>query len=163
MADDAFPMGPHLLKPYGLSGGVSHSQRVFNYRLSRARRISENAFGILSNRFRIFLGKIDMAPESAQYIVLAAVTLHNILRCKNGRRYIPNLSVDQENVDGTVRRGEWRQVGINLDRMASHPQRNALSQAKLTRQILTEYFMSTGAVHWQERAIQCSRRRTVRK
>ena len=46
VADDAFPLKPHLMIPYSFLS-LSKENRVFNYRLSRARRISENAFGIL--------------------------------------------------------------------------------------------------------------------
>ena len=45
VADDAFPLKDYLLKPYSQTGLIIQN-RVFNYRLSRARRIFENAFGI---------------------------------------------------------------------------------------------------------------------
>lgn len=44
----------YILKPYAQTG-LTKEKRIYNYRLSRARRIVENAFGILSNRFRIFM------------------------------------------------------------------------------------------------------------
>lgn len=80
VADDAFPLGKQILKPYALQG-LSYEERVFNYRLSRAR--IENVFGILASRFRIFLGAIHMAPKRAKYVILAAATLHNFLRSRN--------------------------------------------------------------------------------
>lgn len=46
VCDDAFPLGKHLMKPYP-SKNLSEERRIFNYRLSRARRISENVFGLL--------------------------------------------------------------------------------------------------------------------
>lgn len=49
LGDDAFTLKPWLMKPYP-SRSLSHDQRVFNYRLSRARRVVENAFGILANK-----------------------------------------------------------------------------------------------------------------
>lgn len=53
VGDDAFALKTHLLKPYG-GTNLTKAQKIFNYRLSRARRIVENAFGILASRFRIF-------------------------------------------------------------------------------------------------------------
>ena len=53
LGDDAFPLGKHCLKPYSQSG-LTPIKRIFSYRLSRMRRVTENAFGILTNRFRVF-------------------------------------------------------------------------------------------------------------
>nr|CAI5843193.1 unnamed protein product [Callosobruchus analis] len=41
------------MKPYQQKG-ISHEEKIFNYRLCRARRVVENVFGILASRFRIF-------------------------------------------------------------------------------------------------------------
>ncbi|KAJ8046639.1 hypothetical protein HOLleu_05387 [Holothuria leucospilota] len=60
-----------------------YHQRVFNYRLSQARRVIENAFGILARRFRVFLKPIPLQPENAQKVALAACVLHNFLQRHN--------------------------------------------------------------------------------
>ena len=39
VADDAFPLKTNLLKPYAFRG-LTRENRIFNYRLSRVRRIS---------------------------------------------------------------------------------------------------------------------------
>ncbi|KAJ8874497.1 hypothetical protein PR048_025357 [Dryococelus australis] len=46
VADDAFPLSPNIMKPFS-QRWLSHERRVFNYRLSWARRIVENIFGNL--------------------------------------------------------------------------------------------------------------------
>ena len=46
VADDAFPLKRHIMKPFSFRDQSEH-QRIFSYRVSRARRVAENAFGIL--------------------------------------------------------------------------------------------------------------------
>ena len=43
VGDDAFPLYSYLMKPY-FRGHLSQEEHVTNYRISRARRTSENAF-----------------------------------------------------------------------------------------------------------------------
>ena len=47
VCDDAFPIGINKMKPYS-KRDMTEAQRIFSYRLSRARRVSENAFGIMA-------------------------------------------------------------------------------------------------------------------
>ena len=49
VADEAFPPKAYIMRPYP-GRHLSEERKVFNYRLSRARRIVENAFGILSSK-----------------------------------------------------------------------------------------------------------------
>lgn len=62
VADDAFVLKPYLQKPYSVRN-LTKEQCIFNYRLSRTRRIVENAFGQLSQRFRVLGRPIPLTPD----------------------------------------------------------------------------------------------------
>ena len=49
LGDDAFALKMYLMKPVS-QRGLTDEKRVYNYRHSRPRRISETLFGIISNR-----------------------------------------------------------------------------------------------------------------
>ena len=54
-------------------------EKIFNYRLSWARRIAENVFGILASRFRIFRRPIIANVDSVTRITKTVVVVHNFL------------------------------------------------------------------------------------
>ena len=78
VGDDAFGLKTHMMKPYPLQN-LSLEERIFNYRLSRARRAIENVFGIATSRFRIFRRPIIAKVEKVVSITKAVVALHNYL------------------------------------------------------------------------------------
>lgn len=82
ITDDAFPLGPHLMKPYS-SRGLTNKQKIANYRVSRARRVVENGFGLLFNKFRILLTKIHLSPPKIELITRTCCVLHNFIRNKS--------------------------------------------------------------------------------
>ena len=82
VADEAFPCQIDLMRPYprGARGTkLPEDQLVFNYRVSRARRIVECAFGILVQRFRVFDRKMYLSDENAIKVTQACTVLHNYL------------------------------------------------------------------------------------
>ena len=82
VADDAFQLKPFLLKPFSrLDAGIN--KKTFNYRLSRARRLIENCFGIAAARFRIFRRPIIAKVDKVIAITKAVVALHNYLMIWN--------------------------------------------------------------------------------
>jgi hypothetical protein len=56
------------------------SKAVYNYRLFRGRRTTENSFDILCEYFRIFFQTIVVAPETIDKLITCACILHHILR-----------------------------------------------------------------------------------
>ncbi|KAG0425260.1 hypothetical protein HPB47_027559 [Ixodes persulcatus] len=83
----------------------------FNYRLSRARRLIENAFGIMAIRWRILRRAFRASEETAENIVKACVALHNFL-LKNSAMsrsaYNPPGYVDCEDWQGNLIHRSWR-------------------------------------------------------
>lgn len=147
VADDAFAMKPYLLKPYPFRGQPAPN-RVFSYRLSRARRVIENVFGLIANRFRILRKPIELGPEKSACVVSAICVLHNFLMSRKSKFYAPGGTFDTDEQEAA-----WRRVGmpqsnlLGLDHGAAH---NAGVNAKDVRDEFRDYFVSPeGEVPWQ--------------
>lgn len=80
VGDEAFPLKLYLMRPYPGIQLDDQSKKVYCYRHSRARRVVENAFGILCQKFRIYYRKICLSPEHIDNVILATCVLHNFLR-----------------------------------------------------------------------------------
>lgn len=120
VCDDAFPLGMNLMKPYS-KNRLTDEKRIFNYRLSRARRVSENAFGILAARFRVLHTMMCLDPRKARNVVLACCTLHNMLLSKSSQSYCPVGSIDYEDENGKVIPVSWRRDIGNTGNFISLP------------------------------------------
>lgn len=150
VADDAFPLKPYIMKPYP-QRQLTKEKRIFNYRLSRARRVVENAFGIMASRFRVFLAPMSIAPEKAEKVVLASCVLHNFLREKCATRYTPHGTLDVELLDeGELRPGEWRSHADCLQPISSQSGNKSCSLSQDVREQFSVYFNTVGKVPWQD-------------
>lgn len=164
VADEAFPLLPSLMRPFPRKE-LSMLPRVFNYRLSRARRIIENAFGILVARWRIFRQTIQASEETLEAIVWACVDLHNYLRVSDeselgNRRYCPAGYADQETPLGEVVEGGWRNdtgdgnALSDLESVSSAVPAGPSTDAKAVREAFSRFFCSlAGEVYWQYKVI----------
>ena len=148
VADDAFPLREYLLKPFP-HRSLEVDKRVYNYRLSRARRVVENAFGILTNRFRVFLTPIALPPATVEQIVLAACSLHNMLRTEVGPAYFGALADREDPATRDVTPGSWRTDKV-LRKATLPVGTNATVRARALREYVCAYVNSeVGAVAWQ--------------
>ncbi len=104
VGNDAFPLHTYMMKPY-VRLGLEVPERIYNYRTSHCRRVCENAFGILANRYACLLSVIKFQPKIATDIILAAICCHNLM-CM---RYpvIQNATMDWEDDNNNVIPGEW--------------------------------------------------------
>ncbi|CAH1960885.1 unnamed protein product [Acanthoscelides obtectus] len=155
LADDAFPLSQNIMKPYAGHQERGSRQRIFNYRLSRARRVVENVFGILASVFRVLRKPMLLEPDKVEKVVQTCVLLHNYLRrdVESKDRYTPPGSFDFEHLDsGTVSGGLWRNDPepchslLPIRRIARKP----IQEAREIRDEFSEYFISDlGQVPWQ--------------
>lgn len=151
VGDDAFPLQTYLMKPFPFRN-QTNEQRIFSYRLSRARRTAENAFGIMANKFRVFLSPIHLSPSKTEKITLACTALHNLLRRQFANDYSPPGSLDTEcEENGTVSLGNWRQEHTMLA-LENIPRRPS-PDAKMVREEFMQYFVHEGSVCWQNAMI----------
>lgn len=137
VADEAFGLSKNILRPYARNN-LNYKKKIFNYRLSRARRNIECSFGILSNKFRIFHKPMNVNVELAVCIVKACCILHNFIRVRDGFNFENTLSIEGlENVN---------EVNIRNN--------NVTRSGNTIRDKFANYFISdAGKLEWQDKCI----------
>lgn len=144
VADEAFPLSINLMRPYpGVQLRNNNIKKIYNYRHSRARRCSENAFGLLCKKFRIFFKKLNVIPEHLDIIIMAATCLHNYLR--NDKCSWQPGELEQSVVPEGLQR---------LRNMGGNSTRDAMN----IRDRFAEYFNTEGVVPWQDERVHRGRR-----
>ena len=149
VADEAFPLKPNIMRPYPkvkTAARLPREVQIFNYRLSRARRIVENAFGILAQRFRLYNRRLQLKPTTVKFIVKATCVLHNYLRehstlaatyANLNPNHIPYLGTN-----GAI---------IRLEALNGY---RSAKEARIIRNKFKQYFNSPeGAVTWQDNRV----------
>lgn len=146
LGDEAFPLLQNLLKPYPRDQSlIDRSKAIFNYRLSRARRIVENAFGILTQRFRIFSTPIFLNIDTVENLVTSACIVHNMM-------------ID-EKLDGAKINEVFGETAVcELDSFTEFDAEDNVedipSEPKAIRDIFKNYFNTVGAVSWQNETLR---------
>lgn len=132
VADEAFALKKEIMKPYP-QRSLDNPKRIFNYRLSRARKSVECAFGMLWSKFRVFDKPIACSTNKTDDIIKSACILHNFIRKHDGIYSSADLSL---------------QVSVN--RKALTVCGRPSSEAIRLRDVLCEYFMKPEiALPWQ--------------
>lgn len=86
-------------------------QRIFNYKLSRGRRVVEN----LSNRLRIFLTTINLKPQKVQDITLACCALINFVKAESPTQFEDDFEKNLVFKFGLSKQSGNRPKNLSLD------------------------------------------------
>ncbi|XP_064475764.1 uncharacterized protein LOC135389661 [Ornithodoros turicata] len=78
LCDQAFPLTSHLVKPFRHRARLDDDMRRFNYHLSKAGRIVENAFGRMKARFRYTMKRLECDLDNAPLAIRTCCVLNNI-------------------------------------------------------------------------------------
>ncbi|KAJ8929485.1 hypothetical protein NQ314_017817 [Rhamnusium bicolor] len=139
IGDEAYPLSKNLMRPFSRNN-LTPDKRIYNYRHSRARRIVECAFGLLTKKFRIFETTMLLSPENAELVTLACCVLHNMLREREGSVSAIHeelLSLEEREKRNPQEQPIWRR---------------ASNAALATRNLFVQYFNSPEvSVPWQNK------------
>ncbi|XP_049771727.1 uncharacterized protein LOC126191157 [Schistocerca cancellata] len=152
LADDAFPLSYNIMKPYPLKG-ITKEEKVFNYRLSRGRRLVESSFGILASRFRIFLTTINLPPEKVTTITLAACTLHNLLTERRKHLYTRQETVSAVVGDCTYLETQSIEDLQQMEPIACQAASGRTVHGRAVREYFKTFYNGAGKVPWQDNHI----------
>lgn len=156
LGDAAFPMSCNLMRPF-TGKGLPEKEEIFNYRLSRGRRVIENAFGILVQKWQIFKRTINLSPSVLELVIKTCCALHNFVRHHEGtfssHCFEPGSIVDMDGEDGSVTPGSWREQGLGELQPLEISVGRYPADARRMRDVLCSYFLAEGAVPWQWRSV----------
>lgn len=97
IGDLAYPLSKNLLVGFKDNGHLTERQRLFNRKLSEARVVVENAFGLLKCRFRRLKFTETVKLELLSLLIVSACILHNFCILNNDL-----LGMDYEEADDVV-------------------------------------------------------------
>jgi len=154
VGDEAFPLTDYMMRPYPGKSGMTLDKRIYNYRLSRARRMVENVFDILASQWRLLRRPIIANVTNVIKMIQAIICLHNWLRKHDleGGTYATENLADRPVADGDIEDGSWRN---NIDDYrafrnirCTQARAHSLRAANIREEFCT-YFNEEGEVGWQ--------------
>ena len=138
VADEAFPLRRDLMRPFP-GTHLYGSRRAFNFRLSHARLIMENTFGILTSQWCMYRGVIGVSPSNVVACVKATCILHNLIRRTTRPTTRPRPSAGPS----------ANREAAGLQRVTRAGSNNATQEALCVREAYVSYFCNEGTVGWQ--------------
>ncbi|XP_069622611.1 uncharacterized protein [Ranitomeya imitator] len=79
VADEAFDMSNHVLRPFSCRG-MDNRRRIYNCRLTKARKYVEYGFGLLFAKWQLLSSAIQLDEPNVTSVIQACVILHNFVR-----------------------------------------------------------------------------------
>ena len=143
LGDSAFPHYTWLQKPFTCANPTD-KQSYFNFRLSRARMVTECAFGQLKGRWRVLYRKCEASQESLKINILACIVLHNIC-IEKGDLITQNLDFTYDSVTNRKRSSEELRDILNMVTGAYTFENSKGAQS--VRKALSDYF-------WEQKEFQ---------
>ena len=123
IGDSAYPLTTWLMKPFPHHSNLTPSQKSYNFHLSRARIVVENAFGRLKARWRRLMKRNDMNIDNVPCVITAACILHNM--CE---------------VHGDTFNELWIEEINDLNQPIATNNNNINANARAIRDVLVDYY-----------------------
>lgn len=136
VGDEAFGLSKNVMRPYARASMLNHKKKIFNYRLTRARRYIESTFGIMANKFRILHRPMNVSKENTICFIKTICILHNFIRARQNDIDIDDNVITPDNIR-------------DIDHGFGNIQRDAYT----VRDKFADYFVTGGKVSWQDRSI----------
>ncbi|XP_045778528.1 uncharacterized protein LOC123876345 [Maniola jurtina] len=137
IGDEAFPLMENFMRPYPRDG-LNAEKKIFNYRLSRARRIVEATFGVLTRKWCVYHKDFECKIETVDKVIKATCVLHNYL-IQRQPNYINNIENNMEQ--------SLLSVGDIIETQHSS------NDGYQVREMYCSYFNNQGKVPWQDTRI----------
>ncbi|KAJ8666114.1 hypothetical protein QAD02_007776 [Eretmocerus hayati] len=179
IADGGFGLQPYMMIPYRDHPNKTIEEKIFDIRLTNARKIVECAFGVLVERFQVFDTPLRFKPKTSQNIILCCMVIHNYLTTCNldyekeqphhqqedsdlepsdvddDADVCPDASFGEQfqQVDDMVDESGSSEQSQNSDNEMGNGIRN-MHSADDIRENLKIYFVTDGDVNWQWAKLQ---------
>ena len=96
VGDSAYLLKPWLLCPFKDNGALNREQKKFNEELSKARIVSEHAYGLTKGRWRVLQKWLDEDSNRIPDTIIACCILHNICIIRGDHYEIDNDDDDDD-------------------------------------------------------------------